>query len=407
MEGLKFKEWDFVEKILLVSDTIYPDSMGGSHRHVYELAKNLIKKGYRVWIITSNKNGLQKSSEIIDGIEIHRYFRNSDSKLKGFVDFIIGPYKTYKSLKKLGEKFDVIHGHWPLCSLLIFFKEKKSKKIYTFHGPVFEEYSYELKDIKKFTKKLFLFLVKAIESKTLANADKVITASNYMKNKIEKYYRPNLFKVNIIPVGTDTEKFKPKYYNKKIAREEIKLKRDKIYLLTIRRLQKRMGVDNLIRAIKIVCKDFPEVVLLVGGKGQYKEELEVLVNNLGLKENVKFLGFIPEEKLSLYYEAANLFIMPSIDLEGFGLSTTEALSNGTKVVVTPVGGNVEILSDFAPSFISDSVNYNDIAKKLKDILNDNKSILKYDEKARKYVEDKYSWKVLIKKILLEYNNEKK
>ncbi|MBI3454377.1 MAG: glycosyltransferase [Candidatus Rokubacteria bacterium] len=119
-------------------------------------------------------------------------------------------------------------------------------------------------------------------------------------------------------------------------------------LFTVRNLEARMGLDALIRATGILRRHFPDVLLLLGGAGSRREELESLAASLDLKDHVHFLGFVPEEQLPRYYQAADAFVLPTRELEGFGLVTVEALACGTPVLGTPVGATPEILRPLDP-----------------------------------------------------------
>jgi glycosyltransferase involved in cell wall biosynthesis len=105
-----------------------------------------------------------------------------------------------------------------------------------------------------------------------------------------------------------------------------------------------MGLENLITAMSEVVKTNPKVLLLICGKGYLEEKLKQLIQNLNLGDHVRMPGFIPEEELPLYYQAADLFVLPTVELEGFGLSTIESLACGTPVIATPVGANTEVIS---------------------------------------------------------------
>jgi len=112
-----------------------------------------------------------------------------------------------------------------------------------------------------------------------------------------------------------------------------------------------MGLENLIDAMKRVAKRHPEVLLFIGGKGYLEKELQERIHSQGLEQHIQLLGFIPEEKLPSYYQAADLFIMPTVELEGFGLSTIEALSCVTPVIATPVGANPEVVGPLSSEFL--------------------------------------------------------
>jgi len=90
-----------------------------------------------------------------------------------------------------------------------------------------------------------------------------------------------------------------------------------------------------------VSERFPNAILLIGGKGPLRGELEERIADYGLSNKVRLLGFIPDHELVSYYQAADLFVVPSQALEGFGLITVEALASGLPVMATPVGGNKE------------------------------------------------------------------
>src|SRR5207248_6833614 len=91
--------------------------------------------------------------------------------------------------------------------------------------------------------------------------------------------------------------------------------------------------------------------LLIAGAGSRRADLEALARSLGIAEHVRFLGFVPDADLPLYYQAADCFVLPTRELEGFGLVTVEALACGTPVLGTPVGATPELLDPLDPSLI--------------------------------------------------------
>src|SRR2546426_10110498 len=97
-----------------------------------------------------------------------------------------------------------------------------------------------------------------------------------------------------------------------------------------------MGLDTLIRAMATVRERFPRVLLLIGGSGSLRPLLETITISLALSDHVRFLGFVPERDLPAYYGAADAFVLPTRELEGFGLGTVEALACGMPVLGTPL-----------------------------------------------------------------------
>jgi glycosyltransferase involved in cell wall biosynthesis len=112
-----------------------------------------------------------------------------------------------------------------------------------------------------------------------------------------------------------------------------------------------MGIDNLLIAMQEIVRSVPDVYLVIGGTGPLKTDLEAMTRRMNLDRHIRFSGFIPEEALPQYYRASDLFILPTVDLEGFGMVTLEALASGIPVLGTPVGGTQEILSGFDRQFL--------------------------------------------------------
>jgi glycosyltransferase involved in cell wall biosynthesis len=138
--------------------------------------------------------------------------------------------------------------------------------------------------------------------------------------------------------------------------------------VTVRNLVPRMGLEHFVRAVAMVRDEAPGILALIGGEGPLRAELERLIRQHGLKDHVRLTGFIPEEDLPKYYQAADLVVMPTYELEGFGLVTVEALACGTPVAGTPVGATPEILREIDPSLLTGGTQAGAIAESLRIIL---------------------------------------
>src|SRR5206468_3423757 len=140
----------------------------------------------------------------------------------------------------------------------------------------------------------------------------------------------------------DLQRFRPAQDRKKL-REELGLKEEQKVIFCARRLVQRMGIDHLIQAMQRISARVPDAVLYIAGGGPLRSQLEQLASGLGLTRCVHFLGRVSNEDLVRWYQAADLSIVPTLTLEGFGLVTVEALACGTPVIGTPYGGTKEIL----------------------------------------------------------------
>jgi len=136
----------------------------------------------------------------------------------------------------------------------------------------------------------------------------------------------------------------------------------------VRNLVPRMGLESFVRAVAMVRDEMPDILALIGGEGPLRVELERLIQEHRVMDHVRLLGFVPEEDLPNYYRSADLVVMPTAELEGFGLVTVEALACGTPVVGTPVGATPEILRGINPVLLTAGTRDEDIAKSLRTII---------------------------------------
>jgi len=163
-----------------------------------------------------------------------------------------------------------------------------------------------------------------------------------------------------------------------------------------------MGLDILIQAVASLRRHFPEVLLLIGGDGSMRSHLESLTASLDLWNHVRFLGFVPEAQLPLYYQAADVFVLPTRELEGFGLVTVEALACGTPVMGTAIGATPEILEPLDPSLVFRDTTPEAMAEDLHRFLavsqRDPAAGERLRQACRRYVETRYAWDLSVSRL---------
>ncbi|MEE9567235.1 MAG: glycosyltransferase family 4 protein, partial [Desulfobacteria bacterium] len=190
--------------------------------------------------------------------------------------------------------------------------------------------------------------------------------------------------------------------NKAAIRRQLDVPNDHFVLLTVRNLVPRMGLENLLMAMKLVLKERKDIFLILGGEGPLAEKLQNMARDAGVDNFVRFTGFIPEKELPSYYQMADLFILPTKDLEGFGMVTVEALASGLPVLGTPVGGTKEILALLGPEFLfSDSTPASMadlILKTIKRWDEDPKDYNEISQNCRHIAERYYSWEAHIDRL---------
>jgi glycogen synthase len=180
-----------------------------------------------------------------------------------------------------------------------------------------------------------------------------IVLSRAFGDLLTRSYGVDPTRVRVIPGGVDAARFAPTM-SRAEARRELGWPADRPIVVVVRRLVRRMGLEDLIAAVAHARAEVPDLLVLIAGAGPLAAELAARARSEGVEAHVRLLGYVPDEHLPLAYRAADLSIVPSVALEGFGLIVAESLAAGTPVLVTPVGGLPETLADLAPQCVIDS-----------------------------------------------------
>lgn len=237
-----------------------------------------------------------------------------------------------RAAAKKTSEYDIIHTHDWFGAEAGFKASKYSdiKWISTFHSLSSSRNRIPSEELEK------------LEEIAVENADKVTAVSDKLAQEIEKKYgeRPETVYNGFSEVETE---------------KETDFNTEKPVFFYVGRHAEQKGLEHLIYGFeKYLEKN--KGLLVLGGDGHLKDSLEDFVEILGIEENVRFEGFIPDRELGGYYSAADVFVSPSIN-EPFGLTISEALNAGTPVVCTESGIN-ELLPSEAVTLIepnSDSI----------------------------------------------------
>jgi glycosyltransferase involved in cell wall biosynthesis len=182
--------------------------------------------------------------------------------------------------------------------------------------------------------------IKALLSRLFAQADRLVTVSSSLRDIICAHGAPPE-KTLVIPNGIDPASFS--LLDRASARQHLGFLEVEKIVLTVCSLVELKGVHLLIEAIAKLRESSPvPVKLMVVGSGPEKERLKSLIDRLALQDCVHLVGQVPNQKLSHWYNAADLFFLGS-SREGWPNVVCEALACGTPVVATPVNGIPEIL----------------------------------------------------------------
>ncbi|OUL34850.1 group 1 glycosyl transferase [Nostoc sp. T09] len=332
----------------------FPQTPGGLERYIYELTHQL----------AVNQDYVE-----LCGVGLPKTAINTSIKLTNLAEPDSAIWRRLWSIRsnfkktRLG-KPDAINLHFALYSFPILDLLPKGVPItFNFHGPWASE------SLEEVDNQILSILVKRwlIEQSTYKRCDRFIVLSKAFGKILHQQYQVPWNKIHIIPGGVDINKFQANLSPQE-ARSKLGWPDSRQILFTSRRLVHRVGLDKLLQALAIIKPRIPDVWLAIAGRGHIQAALQQQAKELGLEDNVKFLGFLPDDQLPLAYQAADLTIMPSQSFEGFGLAIVESLACGTPVLCTPVGGMPEIIEPLLPDLITDSVEVSAIAEKLEQVL---------------------------------------
>ncbi|SVC48209.1 uncharacterized protein METZ01_LOCUS301063, partial [marine metagenome] len=372
----------------------YPDAMGGAWNLTHEINKRLVKRGYRVVLITCKPEHHYPDNELIDGVEFHRIS----------VAISKDPIRLWRAVRKkikqhlIDEEPWLAHIHHPLMGFyaLTIKQYRKIPKIYHFHSSWHDEEKINLTEMGNGKLNLYfrMAIIKLIEWACYRYSKSILFLSEYTRQRFIEYYPFKKPRMRIIPGGADTKKFCPSESTNEIneTRKKIGIPKGHKVLLTVRRLEARMGLDNLITAIAEIVHQNPKLKfkLVIAGKGSLNDKLKTQSMLSGLDDYIHFAGFVPDDLLPEYYAAADLFIMPTTFIEGFGIATVEALSTGLPVFGTPIGGTTEILQSIDKKLLFKDVDAKSMAEKIEQFLKDPDPILSLKSNCREEVLNKYS-----------------
>lgn len=400
------------KKILVLTTTFPRWKNDATPPFCFHLAQRL-QKHFQVYVLAPHSSGA-KTKERIGGIKVYRfrYLPNFLEKLcyegGGFSKirknfwlslqlpfyFLAGFLATYQLVRK--EKINIINAHWIIPQGFIAVLIKKITTvpvIITSHGT----------DVFGFNQ-LFFIIVKKI---TLANSDLVFAVSRKLKEKIKKIAPDQKSKVQILSMGVEID-----YFRKLSAKNKQAVKRrlgsNRKIVIFVGRLSAEKGIDCLIKAIAIVKKTIPSVLLLIIGEGPLKNDLVKQVDNAYLQGEVKFLGWLNHRKLPGYYGAADVFVSPTVATdwgsEGLGLTFIEALASGTTVIGTKAGGIVEIIKDGENGILVPQRSPAKLAEAIIKVLKSPELKVRFQANTSRMIKENYDWSVVESKYKTAIEN---
>ncbi len=377
-------------RVILVSNTIIPDKVGGLPRYVRELATALAQSGCEAIVLAKRASADAPARETAaDGVTIIRHSVPSKHNPLFAAFYPVSSARGVLSpVRRARGPETVVHCHFAPTALPLALA--RIPFVYTFHAPLWRE----LLDERQETYRLPVALqppavaaVRASERIVVGRSRQTFVLSEFMRGQLAELNRTSAERAELLAGGIDVNRFAPDAD----AREPDPRSP---MLFTARRLTPRTGVDRLLRALPEILGRHPGASLQIAGTGEMEAELRALATGLGVSRQVGFLGQVSDRTLVDCYRRATLVVIPTIRLEGFGLAVGEALACGTPVVGTPVGAIPELLEPIDRRLIARDSSPAGLAAAVNALLDDPAGLESIAAHCRARIEPALGWDVV-------------
>jgi len=356
-------------RIVQVAPFFYPHA-GGVESHVRSLCAEFVRLGHEVTVVTSRFRPDLPATETVDGYRIVR------SRPVGVVFNTPIDLGAGRALRRLDA--DVIHLHYP-PPLTSFFATWSLSGL---RVPVCLTYHCDL-FLNGVAGRLLSSLYEGtFLPATLARVDRIVvhtrsygTTSAMLRGR----------ELEIIPAVVDLERFRPGI-DPSGPRSALRLSGRRVVVFT-GRLVPHKGVDVLLQALRELPLD---VHLVVVGRGPKLVDLSALARRLGVADRAHFCTSVSDDELPQYLALADVFAFPSQNrLEGFGLAVAEAMACGLPVVTSDMPGVREVIDDGVHGLLVEPLLADDLAEKLRALLDDPPRARRMGAAGRLRVEARY------------------
>lgn len=359
-------------KIAIISDFVDPNNWGGAAKVAAEEAIALRESNHDVMLIAASGSG-----ESIPSVRHVSWVPGNG---------ISGLWLLQKHIRAEIGRFQptIAILHQPLSGCLVQFAFPQLRTRYVFHSSWADE-------VKSLGGSAGLGARRWLEHAVLRRAEKIFVTSRFTQAVLAGKYPKELDKTVINPLGVQSAK----YMAESSVRDDLRARHgipvDHQMICAFRRLIPRTGVVLLIEALV----DCPRITALIGGCGPQADELKALASRLGLAGRVRFLGYVADDRKVEILQAADASVVPTVEMEGFGLATLEAMACGCPAVATPVGNNADLIQACDGGVIATEPTAAGIAQGIRECLGRNWDRIGLSVRAR----ERFTWRKHTERLL--------
>jgi len=364
-------------KKIRVLECIRQGSIGGGERHLIDLSISLDKSQFEP-IALSFTDG-----PMIDTLK--------DNGIKTYIIPSLHAFdiSTWGKVRKLiiKERIDLVHAHGTRAITNIFWSAKLTRKplIYSIHG-----WSFHPDQSSKKRK-----VIELIEKFLTNLADVNISVSR--SNQIDGISRFKMPRSTVIYYGINQELFNP---NKEFIdiRKEFGLPHDFTIVLFMVRMTLQKDPFTILRAFKLVTEKITNIVLLLVGDGDLKDEAKSLAKELDISDHVKFINF--RQDVPNFLHAADIYCLPSL-WEGLPIGLLEEMFMKKAIIATPVDGTKEVITDRYNGILIPAQDPGKLANAIVELAQNNELRNELAENALKTVQETFKGRFSIPRMAKE------
>lgn len=367
----------------------YPPATGGAERYIQEIVERTrnVDEGRDVRVLTSKMRThgpitlLDPEQLMDDAIYVQR------------LQTVATPWISYPRLQALSyyighHKPDILesYGFWYQPADTAARYTKKHNIPFIFH-PIY----YENKNRRKL---MWQFYKHTVGKSTFAAADVVVVLSEFEKKLIQEAGMP-VKRFETIPPGIDAQKFDVSQPNPSPLRNI-----QGTILLTVSRIAKSKGLQDIIRALPHIAKEIPDIQLaIVGEDFGYAKHLIVLAKQLHIDQHVHMLGKLSDTELIRAYQHADMFVHTS-HYEAFGIVLAEAMAAGRPIIARNSTAIPSVVPDKKAGLLFTT--HDDLVQSAITLCKNKTMAREYGEYGKKHVRENFTWDASIKKLVNLY-----
>ena len=330
-------------RVLFVSDVFFP-RVNGVSTSIATFRADLERLGVETVLVAPRYTGEAESAE-------HAVVRVASSKVPGDPEDRRMRWgalcRTLAELER--EPFDLVHVHTPFVAHYAGVRTARRRRVpclATYHT-FFEEYLHHYVPVLPRT--VGRTLARAFTRSQCSDVQALVAPSEPLRQVLRDYGVET--PVHVIPTGLPADRFQPG--NAARFRALAQLPAHRPLVTYVGRVAHEKNIDFLVRVFARVRQSVPEAMLIIAGEGPAREALRKLVEQLGLTEDVRFVGYLDRNTSLLdCYAAASVFVFAS-RTETQGLVLLEALAQGCAVVSTAELGTKSILAPACGALIAE------------------------------------------------------